>query len=173
MTAPGNGYRDVLSAKEQRMLEAARLRYMENKNYDQISDEINVKVNTVQQYFSDPEMQSFQRYYSDKKLYELQMQLEQDLVDAEQEALEWLGSAAEYADSSRAYTQAAKARIEVANKKLAMLQELGIIDKPGTQREDNRRDDSEEETKVEFVMDEAVEAKIEEKREQKVLPDQE
>lgn len=166
--AKNNGFRDVLSAKDQRMLEACRLRYMENKSPAEIAEELDVETGTVNNYFSSDEIEDFKRYFSDKKLYELQQQLEQDLFDAYQESKQMLSSAQQEADSSRAYTQAAKARMEIANKKLAMLQELGIIDKPGVERDS--QDEEEEATQVEFNLDESVQEKIEEKKEEKALP---
>lgn len=165
-----SNFRDVLDAKEQRMLEACRLRYMENKSPEEIADELDLTTGTVHNYFSSDEISEFKRYFSDKKLYNLQRSLEQDLFDAYQESKQMLSDAQTEADSSRAYTQAAKARMEIANKKLAMMQELGIIDKPGVQRDSN--DEEEEATKVEFNLDESVQQKIEEKKEEKVLPDQ-
>lgn len=164
-----SNFRDVLDAKEQRMLEACRLRYMENKSPEEIADELNITTGTVHNYFSSDDISQFKRYYSDKKLYELEQQLEKDLFDAYQEAKQMISDAQTEANSSRAYTQAGKARMEIANKKLSMMQELGIIDKPGVERDSN--DEQEEATKVEFNLDESVQEKIEDKKEEKALPE--
>jgi len=102
------------------------------------------------------------RVYSDREAFLLKRQVEQDIWDAEQEAKEWLAKAVEMADSSRAYTQAAKERMNQAEKKVRILQEIGLYDKPGTKREEPESEEEDERTQVIFEMDEAVEKKMEE-----------
>jgi DNA-binding transcriptional regulator LsrR (DeoR family) len=73
---------EPLTGKKKRMMEAARLRHMENNSNSEIADKLNLSTGTVENYFCDPEMQEFKRYYSDVEKFRLQQALEEDVKDA-------------------------------------------------------------------------------------------
>jgi len=120
----------TLSPKEQRMAEAARLRYQEGKKTSEIASDINVRPQTVRNYFSEDKMEQLKRKFSDQEKYKLQRAIEQDLWDAEQNAKESLSRAKQLADSSKEYRQVAESLLKVRKEKVKLLQELGIIQKP-------------------------------------------
>jgi DNA-binding transcriptional regulator LsrR (DeoR family) len=124
-----------MSGKEKRMAKAVRLHYMEDMSYTEIAKELGLSKSTVKKYFADDQVKQLRRYFSDQEKYELQRAVEQDLWDKEQIANECVGKAKQLADSSRAYNQTAKTAMNTIEKKVKLLQELGIIQKPKERKE--------------------------------------
>jgi DNA-binding transcriptional regulator LsrR (DeoR family) len=73
---------EPLTGKKKRMMEAARLRHMENNSNSEIADKLNLSTGTVDNYFSSNEMQQFKRFYSDQESTKLKKSLKQDVQDA-------------------------------------------------------------------------------------------
>jgi DNA-binding transcriptional regulator LsrR (DeoR family) len=119
----------TLSPKEQRMAKAAKLRYMKGMKTREIASEVGVKPQTVRTYFSEDSMERFKRKFSDMEKFKLQRLIEQDLSDAESIAKEALGQAKRQAEDSSDYRQIAEAALKIRQRKVDLLQELGIIDK--------------------------------------------
>jgi len=126
---------EAMSSKEKRMAKAVRLHYMEDMNYKEIAKEIGVKHGTIKDYFADDQIEQLKRHFSDKQIYELQRSIEQDILDSEQIAWECVGKAKELAESSRAYNKTAKTALEIPQKKIDMLQEMSVIQKPKERKE--------------------------------------
>jgi DNA-binding transcriptional regulator LsrR (DeoR family) len=120
---------EPMSPKEKRMSKAARLRYMQNMDNHSIADELGLAEKTIRNYFSSSEMEQFKRFYSDQELFQLQQAIENDLRDAEAIAKEALGEAKRQAEDSSDYRQVAEAALKIRQRKISMLQELGVIDK--------------------------------------------
>lgn len=121
---------ETISKKKERMMKAAMLRHMEDMSNREISREIGVTEGTVENYFSDPEMEEFKRFYSDQQLYELQQSLEQDVQDGNKLANNLLARAIQH-DEAKPSTlvRASKEAQKIRERKIDMLQELGVIDK--------------------------------------------
>lgn len=150
---------EPLTGKEKRMMKAARLRHMENNSNSEIADKLNLSTGTVENYFSDPEMQQFKRFYSDMEKFRLQQAIEKDLSDAESIAKEALGQAKKMADDSSDYRQVAEAALKIRQRKVELLQELGILEKPTEKRKVESEADTDE------LREELVEG-LQEKREE-------
>lgn len=119
-----------MTRKEKRMMEAARLRYMEDCSNQEIADRLDLAEQTVRIYFSQEDMTQFKRFYSDKELFRLQQQLEQDIKDGEDLANNLLARAIQHEDASaRTLARASKLALENRKRKVELLQELGILDK--------------------------------------------
>jgi len=127
--------KQATSPKEKRMAKAVRLHYMQDLDYQQIADELGLSYSTVRKYFQDDQIQQLKRHFSDQQLYELQRTVEQQVADAEAIAHECVGEAKRLADSSRAYNKTAKTAMEIPEKKIDLLQELGVIQKPKERKE--------------------------------------
>jgi len=117
------------------MAKAARLHYMEDMNYKQIANKLEVSHGTVKKYFSDNEIKSLKRHFSDKQLFRLQRKLEQQIKDAEDIAHECVSNAKNLSESARAYNKTAKTAMSIPEKKIKLLQELGVIQKPKERKE--------------------------------------
>lgn len=156
--------REELSAREQRILKTARIYYEEGLNLKEIAEEHPElpKHQTLKEYKADDFWKQLKRVYTDREAFLLKKEIEEEIDRADREAQDWLSIAATMADSSRAYTQAAKQRMNHIEKKVKILQEIGLFDKPGTKRPEPDNDDEEERTQVVFEMDEAVEQKMQE-----------
>jgi len=150
---------EPLTGKKKRMMKAARLRHMENNSNSEIADKLNLSTGTVENYFSDPEMQQFKRFYSDMEKFRLQQAIEKDLSDAESIAKEALGQAKKMADDSSDYRQVAEAALKIRQRKVELLQELGILEKPTEKRKVESEADTDE------LREELVEG-LKEKREE-------
>jgi len=136
-----------MSPKEKRMMRSARLKYMENMSNQEIASAVGVTKGTVDNYFSSNEMQQFKRFYSDQELFKLQQSVEQDLKNAESIAKEALGEAKKKAEDSSDYRQVAEAALKIRERKINLLQELGVLDKT----EDSSNDADTEQLRQELV----------------------
>jgi len=156
--------REELSAREQRILKTARIYYEDGKNLKEISEEHPElpKHKTLREYKCSDFWKDIKRTYSDREAYLLKREVESEIKTADKEAKAWLAEAATMANSSRAYTQAAKARMDHIQKKVSLLQEIGLYEKPGTKRPEEDNQEGEERTQVKFEMSEAITEKIEE-----------
>jgi len=127
---------EAMSDKEKRMMEAARLRHMEDMSNREIAKHIGVTPGTVDNYFSSDEMNQFQRFYSDQELYKLQQSLEQDVQDGNKLANNLLARAIQH-DEAKPSTlvRASKEAQKIRESKISMLQELGVIQKPKERKE--------------------------------------
>lgn len=118
-------------------MKAAMLRHMEDKSNKEISREIGVTESTVENYFCDPEMQQFKRFYSDQQLFRLQQSLEQDVKDGDQLANNLLARAIQHDDASaNTLVRASKLALENRKRKIELLQELGVLEKQADKVED-------------------------------------
>jgi AcrR family transcriptional regulator len=135
----------TMSAKEKRMMEAARLRHMENMSVSEISKYIGVAEGTVRNYFASEEMEQFKRFYSDQELFKLQQSLEQDVQDGNKLANNLLARAIQH-DEAKPSTlvRAAKEAQKIRQRKVDMLQELGILEKPTEKRKVESEADTDE-----------------------------
>jgi len=104
---------------------------MEDCTNQEIADRIGLAEKTIRNYFTSDEIEQFKRFYSDQELFRLQQAIEKDLSDAESIAKEALGEAKRQAKDSSDYRQVAEAALKIRQRKVDLLQELGIIDKPG------------------------------------------
>jgi len=150
---------EPLTGKKRRMMKAARLRHMEDNSNSEIADKLNLSTGTVENYFSNPEMQQFKRFYSDMEKFRLQQAVEKDLSDAESIAKEALGQAKKMAEDSSDYRQVAEAALKIRERKINLLQELGILEKPTEKRRVESSADTDE------LREELVEG-LQEKREE-------
>lgn len=120
----------AMSSKQKRLMEAARLRYMEELSNQQIADRLGVTEGTVRNYFSQEDMSQFKRFYSDQEIFQLQQSLEQDIKDGEDLANNLLARAIQHEDTKPStYVRASKEALENRKRKVDLLQELGIIEK--------------------------------------------
>jgi len=151
---------ETMSPKEERMMKAAMLRHMEDMSNREISRAIGVSVPTVERYFSDPEMEQFKRFYSDQELFKLQQSLEQDVKDGNKLANNLLARAIQH-DEAKPSTlvRAAKEAQKIRQRKVGLLQELGILEKPTEKRKVESEADTDE------LRQELVEG-LQEKREE-------
>jgi len=132
-----------MSPKEKRMMEAARLRYMEDCSNQEIADRIGIAEKTVRNYFSQEDMDQFKRFYSDKELWEFEQAMEQDVRDGVQLSNNLLGKAVQGARSDGDYKtmlRASDQALKIRERKIKLLQELGILDKPKQRQEVEHRD---------------------------------
>lgn len=151
---------ETMSSYEKRVMEAHRLRYMEDLTSEQIAKRLNVKPQTVRTYFSDNDSEKFKRFYSDQERFRLEQSLEQDIHDAEQLADNLLARCIQHDDAGpRTLARASKLALENRKRKVELLQELGIIDKPG---DDN---DSEGSESTEDLRQELIQGLNEKKKE--------
>jgi len=136
---------ETMSAKEKRMMEAACLRHMENMSVSEISKNIGVAEGTVRNYFASDEMEQFKRFYSDQELFKLQQSLEQDVQDGNKLANNLLARAIQH-DEAKPSTlvRAAKEAQKIRQRKVDMLQELGILEKPTEKRKVESSADTDE-----------------------------
>lgn len=154
---------EPMSPKEKRMSKAARLRYKEDMDNQSIADELGLAEKTIRNYFSSSEMERFKRFYSDQEKFKLQQAIEQDLSDAEAIAKEALGQAKKRAEDSSDYRQVAEAALKIRQRKVDLLQELGIIEKPDSS---DNEDGGVGEVNVSMELAEAYEEKQEKEEEE-------
>lgn len=125
-------------------MEAARLRYMEDLSNQEVADRIGIAEKTVRNYFSQEDMDQFKRFYSDQELFELERSLEQDIRDGEQLANNLLARAIQHDDASaNTLARASKLALENRKRKVELLQELGVIQKPKERKEVEQSKDTE------------------------------
>jgi DNA-binding transcriptional regulator LsrR (DeoR family) len=134
----------AMSAKEKRVMEAHRLRYMEDCSNKEIASRLGVSLPTIERYFSSSENEKFKRFYSDQGIFNLQKSIEQDLSDAESIAKEALGEAKKRAEDSSDYRQVAEAALKIRERKINLLQELNILEKPTEKKKVESEADTDE-----------------------------
>jgi len=136
---------EAMSAKEKRVMEAHRLRYMQDMSNREIANHIGVTESTVENYFSESESDKFKRFYSDQELFKLQQSLEQDVQDGNKLANNLLARAIQH-DEAKPSTlvRAAKEAQKIRQRKVELLQELGILDKPTEKRKVESEADTDE-----------------------------
>jgi len=126
-----------LSAKEKRMMKAARLKHMDNMSYSEIAEHVGVAEGTVRNYFASDEMDQFKRFYSDQELFKLEQSLEQDVRDGNKLANNLLARAIQSDDvGPQVLLRAAKEAQRIRERKVDLLQELGVIDGDDSEDED-------------------------------------
>jgi len=136
----------ALATKEQRMAKAAKLKHGEGLEYSEIAKRIGVKPQTVRTYFSSDRMEEFERIFSDKEKFELQRMLEQQIYDIEKEAKEKIRQGANHPEASASdRIRAGKELLNIPSKKIKMLQELGVIQKPKERKEVEQKNQGESE----------------------------
>jgi len=132
--------------KRQRMAQAAKLKYGERKTHKEIADELELSKSTIDNYFSDDQMEQFKRIFSDKEKFELQRIIEQQLYDVEKEAKEKIRQGAQHPDASPAdRIRAGKELMNTMRRKVNLLQEIGVIEKPKERKEVEEKNGDEEE----------------------------
>jgi transcriptional regulator with XRE-family HTH domain len=120
----------AMDSKDKRVMEAHRLRYMEDCSNKEIAKRIGVSLPTVERYFSDSDNDKFKRFYSDQQLFKLEQSLEQDVKDGNNEAKELLSRAMQHPEAKPStLVRASKEAQKIRQRKIDMLQELGIIEK--------------------------------------------
>lgn len=129
--------KQAMSKKEKKVMEAHRLRYMENKTDKEIASILGLTEGTVQNYFSEAESKKFKRFYSDQELFKLEQSLEKDVQDGNKLANNLLARAIQH-DEAKPSTlvRASKQAQKIRERKINMLQELGIIQKPTERHEE-------------------------------------
>jgi len=126
----------AMSSKEKRVMEAHRLRYMEDLSNSEIAKRLGIKEGTVEDYFWQADNDEFKRFYSDKEKFQLEQSLEQDIRDGEQLANNLLARAIQHDDASaNTLARASKLALENRKRKVELLQELGVIQKPKERKE--------------------------------------
>jgi DNA-binding transcriptional regulator LsrR (DeoR family) len=136
---------EAMSAKEKRVMEAHRLRYMQDMSNREIAKHIGVTESTVENYFSESESEKFKRFYSDQELFKLQQSLEQDVQDGNKLANNLLARAIQH-DEAKPSTlvRAAKEAQKIRQRKVELLQELGILEKPTEKKKVESEADTDE-----------------------------
>jgi len=160
----------TMSKKKERMMKAAMLRHMENMSNRKISREIGVTEGTVENYFSDPEMEEFKRFYSDQQLYKLQQSLEQDVQDGNKLANNLLARAIQH-DEAKPSTlvRASKEAQKIRERKISMLQELGVVQKPKERKQvEQSMDTSDVRSELSEIYKQKQEGQEDESKEQGV-----
>jgi DNA-binding transcriptional regulator LsrR (DeoR family) len=146
--------KQAMSSKQKRMMEAARLHYMEDLNLREVSERMSVSYDTVRRYFTEDEMEQFQRFYSDQELFKLQQSLEQDIKDGEDLANNLLARAIQHEDAKPStLARASKLALENRKRKVELLQELGIIKKPKERKEVEQKGSEKEEKFAERLQE--------------------
>lgn len=112
------------------MAQAARMRYMDNMNDKEIGSELGVMPQTVRRYFSQDSMERFKRKFSDMEKFRLQRMIEQDLGDAVSTSMQSLAKAKQEAETSNEYRKVAESALKIREKKIDLLQELQVLEKP-------------------------------------------
>lgn len=121
--------------RDKRVLKAHRKRYIEDKDLSTIAEEMGYGYDTIRDYFRDESTQRIKRLYDDEEIEFMRVQLLQELDHVSNVADECVAQAKKYADSSRAYNDTAKTAANVLNKRIKMLQELGLLEKPKERKE--------------------------------------
>lgn len=120
-----------MSSKDKRVMEAHRLRYMEDCSNKEVASRLGVSLPTVERYFSDSNNDKFKRFYSDMKLWRFERKMEQDVKDGVQLANNLLARAIQHEDADdTTYLRASDQALNVRKKKVELLQELGVLEKP-------------------------------------------
>lgn len=118
-----------MTPKEKRVMEAHRLRYMEDLSYAEIAKRIGVTKSTIENYFSQAESDKYKRFYSDQELFKLEQSLETDVRDGNKLANNLLARAIQKDDvGAKTLLRAAKEAQRIRERKVDLLQELGVID---------------------------------------------
>lgn len=121
-------------------MEAHRLRYMQDMKAKEIAKQIGVAESTVRHYFSDSDNDKFKRFYSDMELWEFEKKMEQDVRDGVQLANNLLARAIQHDDADdKTYLRASDQALKVRKRKVELLQELGILEKPKERKEVTER----------------------------------
>jgi len=104
-----------------------------------------VTESTVENYFSESESEKFKRFYSDQELFKLQQSLEQDVQDGNKLANNLLARAIQH-DEAKPSTlvRAAKEAQKIRQRKVELLQELGILEKPTEKKKVESEADTDE-----------------------------
>lgn len=130
----------AMSPKEKRTMEAHRLRYMKDCSNQEIADRLGISVPTVERYFSESDNDKFKRFYSDMELWEFEKKMEQDVHDGVQLANNLLARAIQHDDADdKTYLRASDQALKVRKRKVELLQELGILEKPKERKEVTER----------------------------------
>lgn len=136
----------ALSKKEKNMLKAAQGRWVYDWSNERIAKEIGLTKSTVDNYFSDPEMEQFEKHFSDEQIEFLKVQMQQRIEDGTKLANNLVAKGIQD-DDAKPHTKikAAKEAQKIPERYIKMMQELGVIDKqPDKIKEKEKGDDTTE-----------------------------
>jgi DNA-binding transcriptional regulator LsrR (DeoR family) len=126
----------TLTQKESRMLQAARMRYMEGKGNREIAEELGLNEKTIRNYFTSSEMEQFEEFFSEEAREFLKVQMKQRIEDGTNMADNLLSQAiSDDRAKPRTKIKAAKQAQKVPERYIKMMQELGVIQKPKERKE--------------------------------------
>jgi len=129
--------RRAMSPKEKKMLDAYRKRYMEDKDLQTIADEIDRSYSTVRKYFSGDQGEQFRRYFSEKELQFLQIQLKQMAEDSIATSQDWISEGKSLAESSKDMARLAREERQTVLDAITMAEKLGLTDSGDTEKSDS------------------------------------
>jgi uncharacterized protein YjcR len=122
----------------------------------EIAEELGYKPQTIRKWFSEGKIEQVKRKFSDREKYLLERALEQDIWDAEQNAKDLLADAQRLAEESKDFRQIAESQVKIREKKIKLLQELGVVKKPKERKEVEEKSEGPTEINIqhELVEDE-------------------
>lgn len=119
--------KEKLSAREKRIKEAVVMHYGKGKQVQEIAEEMDYDRKTIQRYLDSDFASNLQRVYSDKEIYDLKAQLENEIRDSYKMANNLLARAIKHEDTTpRDLIKASKEAQEISMRHIKMLKELGI-----------------------------------------------
>jgi DNA-binding transcriptional regulator LsrR (DeoR family) len=128
---------EALSKKEKNMLKAAQGRWVYDWSNERIAKEIGLTKSTVDNYFSDPEMEQFEKHFSDEQIEFLKVQMQQRIEDGTKLANNLVAKGIQD-ESAKPSTKikAAREAQKIPERYIKMMQELGVIQKPKERKEE-------------------------------------
>ena len=127
---------ETLSQKDRNMLRAAKKRWMEDKDNEQIANELDLSRNTIENYFSSEDMERFEEFFSEEEKQFLKIQMKQRIEDGTNEAQNYISKAVSHERTRPAtFVKAAKEAQKIPERYIKMMQELGVIQKPKERKE--------------------------------------
>jgi len=131
---------DTMSKKEKNMMRAAHLRWVDNMTQAEIAKDLGLATSTVENYFSDPEMQQFREFFSWEARQEMRMKIKEKAEQNTKLANNLIAQAVQDQDAKPSdKIRAAKEAQQLPNRYIEMMQRLGLVD---TDADDTEKSDA-------------------------------
>lgn len=114
------------------MLKAAQGRWVHDWSNERIAKELGLTRSTVDNYFSDPEMEQFEKHFSDEQIKFLKVQMQRRIEDGTKLANNLVAKSIQDENCKPSTkVKAAREAQKIPERYIKMMQELGVVEKPG------------------------------------------
>jgi len=136
---------DNPTPRDKRILEAHRRRYQQDQNYEEIAEAMGKSYDTIRDYFREESTERIKQLYDEDELEFMRLQLLNEIENSTTNAKSHLSRALEHPEVRASDLKgASKEEQKIIQRKINMLQELGVVPKPKDRKEVTKTEDTQD-----------------------------